>query len=207
MQPLADSKMPALTSSSLYLPIAASNCSLGIAPASDSFVALTITITFIAESPFWGSLASYPVTGSASRVVIGSKVLSRSSRNRSPPHSSIPKITGKRVGNQPRRHADGPTRHAQVARQQDGAEDRGAGNQIEDRAGCQYDSQTDEDGFGITEPASGFQHRGRLHEFHGRIEEQKSRRQATQDAPPSRAASSNELWLYKRLACVFAPTP
>ena len=42
---------PALTSSSLYFPIAASNSVLGITPASESFVALTRTINFIVVSP------------------------------------------------------------------------------------------------------------------------------------------------------------
>src|SRR5688572_24988203 len=41
---------PAFTSSSLYLPIAASSSSLGMIPASLFFVAFTITITFIAVS-------------------------------------------------------------------------------------------------------------------------------------------------------------
>src|SRR5215208_6103757 len=56
--PLADgckpspaSMMPALTSSSLYLPIASSNSVEGIRPASLSAVAFTITITRIGCSP------------------------------------------------------------------------------------------------------------------------------------------------------------
>src|SRR5215212_7945277 len=56
--PLADgcnpspaSMMPALTSSSLYLPIASSSSVEGMRPASLSSVALTITITRIVRSP------------------------------------------------------------------------------------------------------------------------------------------------------------
>src|SRR6185503_12344912 len=49
------SMIPAFTSSSLYLPIAASSSGFGSAPDSDSFVALTITITFMAISfPYRG---------------------------------------------------------------------------------------------------------------------------------------------------------
>jgi hypothetical protein len=49
MQAFTGEQIPAFTSSSLYFPIAASSSWVGITPASDSFVALTITITFIAE--------------------------------------------------------------------------------------------------------------------------------------------------------------
>ena len=42
--------MPALTSSSLYLPISVSSFSLGMTPASLFFVAFTITMTFIVVS-------------------------------------------------------------------------------------------------------------------------------------------------------------
>src|SRR5688572_8862098 len=45
--PSPPSMMPALTSSSLYLPISVSSCSLGITPASLFFVALTMTMTFM----------------------------------------------------------------------------------------------------------------------------------------------------------------
>ena len=48
MQAFAGSITPALTSSSLNLPIAASNSVVGIAPASLFFVALTITMNRIA---------------------------------------------------------------------------------------------------------------------------------------------------------------
>jgi hypothetical protein len=46
-RPSPASGTPALTSSSLNLPVAASNSVLGIWPASDGFVAFTITMTRI----------------------------------------------------------------------------------------------------------------------------------------------------------------
>ena len=49
-RPSPPSITPALTSSSLYLPIAVSSASLGIVPASLFFVAFTITMTFIVVS-------------------------------------------------------------------------------------------------------------------------------------------------------------
>ncbi|MNC90014.1 hypothetical protein D3C83_60480 [compost metagenome] len=49
--PSPASMMPALTSSSLYLPISASSFSPGMMPASEFFVALTMTMTRIACAP------------------------------------------------------------------------------------------------------------------------------------------------------------
>ncbi len=46
--PSAASSTPAFTSSSLNLPMTASSCALGITPASESLLALTSTMTFIA---------------------------------------------------------------------------------------------------------------------------------------------------------------
>ncbi len=46
-RPAPSCMMPALTSSSLYLPMAASNSVEGILPASDSALALTMTMNFI----------------------------------------------------------------------------------------------------------------------------------------------------------------
>ena len=51
VNPAASSRMPALTSCSLYLPMAVSNSVLGISPASESFEALTMTMTFMRELP------------------------------------------------------------------------------------------------------------------------------------------------------------
>src|SRR4028118_2007957 len=50
--PSAASRIPALTNSSLYCPISVRSCSLGMTPASESWVALTRTMTFIVKSPF-----------------------------------------------------------------------------------------------------------------------------------------------------------
>src|SRR5215211_6003623 len=49
--PSPASMMPAFTSSSLYFPISVRSCSLGISPASDSLLALTITRTRIVVPP------------------------------------------------------------------------------------------------------------------------------------------------------------
>jgi DNA-binding CsgD family transcriptional regulator len=49
--PSPASRMPAFISSSLYLPISWRSCSLGVTPASEFFVAFTITITRIVSSP------------------------------------------------------------------------------------------------------------------------------------------------------------
>src|SRR5579862_2697704 len=53
LRPDRSSKTPALASSSLNLPIAASSFSSGSAPDSDFFVAFTITMNRIVVSPFW----------------------------------------------------------------------------------------------------------------------------------------------------------
>ena len=53
MKPLAPSITPALVSSSLYLPISVSSCSFGSTPASEFFVALTITMNLIVVVSFF----------------------------------------------------------------------------------------------------------------------------------------------------------
>src|SRR5262245_25852490 len=50
-RPSPASMRPAFTSSSLNLPISVRSCSLGIWPASDALVALTMTMTFMTWSP------------------------------------------------------------------------------------------------------------------------------------------------------------
>src|SRR3954470_8540706 len=56
--PSPASMTPALTSSSLYFPISASNCWLGMTPASESALALIITMNRIvgSSSRVWGLL-------------------------------------------------------------------------------------------------------------------------------------------------------
>jgi hypothetical protein len=58
-KPSPASMMPALTSSSLYLPISLSSFSVGMTPASLFFVAFTMTITFMCVS-FRRGAASAP---------------------------------------------------------------------------------------------------------------------------------------------------
>jgi hypothetical protein len=58
LSPSPASITPAFTSSSLYLPMAVSRSALGIFPASEFLVALTITITRIGRSP--GSDGAFP---------------------------------------------------------------------------------------------------------------------------------------------------
>src|SRR5882724_9214957 len=63
--PAASSSTPAFISSSLYLPIAESNSSLGITPASESLLAFTIIMNRIVLSPLdwartWASIRPLP---------------------------------------------------------------------------------------------------------------------------------------------------
>ena len=65
--PSPASIMPALTSSSLYLPISVRICSSGITPASESLVAFTITMNRIVVSFLWSVVSfAFPVSACTS---------------------------------------------------------------------------------------------------------------------------------------------
>src|ERR671926_16040 len=95
--PSAASSTPALASSSLYLPISARICLLGIAPASLSSLAFTSTITRIVISPLGCEFGAGPPGGSdpveTSLYRYVERGHSKSTRIGAPEHADVPQST------------------------------------------------------------------------------------------------------------------
>src|SRR5262249_24907254 len=158
--PSAARRIPALASSSLNLPISASSCWLGILPASESLVALTITMTFIATPP-WNEGTCFnninPLTppghqGAQPRVA----------QDKPAPEQCAENDRKQDFEQAILMMHMGVNRSTEVARQQDSAENGSLGDQVKDSTGKQDDSEGNNHVLVISKLARGFHDKVRL---------------------------------------------
>src|SRR5579871_140928 len=168
--------MPALASSSLNLPISSRSCWLGITPASESLLALTKTMTFMGtphvhEESLMGTLTP-PRNQGAQLPVAQHQVAPQQRAEQDGKYDFEGAVPVLEMG----RH-----RPAQVPGQQDRSKDRRARDQVKNRAGQQDHPERKNHALRISQANRGFHDKSWLHQFHGRVEEQKERRQDAQD--------------------------